>query len=673
MSSQTIAIAKEARLLLGAWVAVMLMGVVSLVPVTSTIAGLNLHGMLESLVPFGAIFGIPLLATLAFGSEFQYRTMGMLLAQPVDRRQVWREKMALTVAAVAPATVVYCFALRMLESRQVEEWLWAVGVAFITTCGAAYFTFVARSTIGGLVLNLASFFTLSLILDRLAYAVQTAPRNGYQTYDRQLHNLPAWFLVAAALAIVAYGAVLTWLGRRRMILYQAIEGMQAGEAVLPGARWFPHFISDWLRCRPKGALLNLLRREFHLLRLVWMLGLICAALWAAIAAFGMFPTKYTETFVAVIGLAMIANVVVAVLAGTLSLGEEKSWGTHAWHLTLPVSASLQWAVKLLAALFTSAVWAVGVPIAIVAIGGRLGGPKHGLAVDSSYWIFVLAALLITFTAFWSACVVKGTVRATVWVIPTGLALMASVLVASWLAGLGTNTTGRRYFQSGWYFQALGWVVAAIGPIKVTYAMRMLARSLFGGDELRHIFITIVAGIALLQTHRLFAAQREETTRSAVRALVPAVLATMLCVLAVQGLQLTYMQSNSQQEQFLQETHEAILKAMPAAADHDQVERLTWNELSKDPVLSSGARRWLQDANITVVPDSAEQAGLRRYWPAPSTLWSLIPSEYAGPVAGYTAIVQMANGSECSLKFDRIRNSQAIVMQRYGGWIRGTCE
>lgn len=667
MSVRTISFAKESRLLLGAWVVVMLAGVFSLVPVASTIAGLNIHGMLESLVPFGAMFGIPLLATLAFGSEFQYRTMPMLLAQPIDRREIWREKMAVSVTAVATTAVVYAFALHALDAQRPEEWVSVVAIAVVTLAAAPFFTFIARSMIGGLALNLSGFFVVTLILDYLAYLAQTSPHNGYETYARHLRDLPAWFIVAGIVVYAGYAAVMAWLGRRGLLQLQAVDGMQAGDAVLPGAQLFPRFMADWFRCRARGRLLNLVRREFHLLRIVWTLGVVCAAMWTAIALFGLMPTPESDRFLMLVGIAVIANVVIAVLAGAISLGEEKTWGTHVWHMTLPISANAQWAIKLCVALFTSIVCAVLVPIAILNLGGGIGGPAHGLAGHGDFWKMLLYASLLTLAAFWSSCTVKGTVRATVWVIPTGLALTASALFVVWITNLGSVTVIGWYDRVSWYSRAMGSVVAAIGPMRVYAGMHPIVYYLFG-DHVNDTLFTVVTGIALIQTRRMFAARREETNGTAVRALVPVVLATAFCVLALEGLQEIVIQSYRQQEQIIEEMHEAI--AANIGASGEKVKSFTWNDLSRESVLSSSARKWLRNASITVVPDSPELAALHHGWPAPSSMGAVVPNSKAGSIGGYSAVVRLSNGTDCSFKYERARPS---APKWFGGFIRGTCD
>ena len=145
--------------------------------------------------------------------------------------------------------------------------------------------------------------------------------------------------------------------------------LMAGPDVMPGA------LAGWLRCRPTGAVLNLIRKELRLLRPVWLISLLAAVGWACLTLFGLLYergfSRNFETAVVIVGV--VSTLMIAILAGSLSLGEERTSGTHAWHLTLPVSALLQWLIKLSVALFAGIVGAGLLPMLIA---GRLFGSSR---------------------------------------------------------------------------------------------------------------------------------------------------------------------------------------------------------------------------------------------------------------------------------------------------------
>src|SRR5258708_30634824 len=134
---------------------------------------------------------------------------------------------------------------------------------------------------------------------------------------------------------------------------------------MAGADLLPRAIAEWLRSRLTGLTLNLIRKEFRLLRPVWLLSLLGLMAWFCVPAF-----RYTPERASLPAMLMVVafTPLIAVLAGTLSLGEERSSGTHSWHLTLPVSAGRLWLIKLAMALFTSLICAVLLPALPVRAG-----------------------------------------------------------------------------------------------------------------------------------------------------------------------------------------------------------------------------------------------------------------------------------------------------------------
>src|SRR5512132_1813410 len=109
-SSQTF---KEARQLAWPWTLIMLPGLAILAAPWIVEAGRlgTLRGLPEWIMPIGAFFGTSLLAAMPLGAEFQYRTLAMRFAQPIERNTLWRQKFLITLAAVIPPALVYFLAL----------------------------------------------------------------------------------------------------------------------------------------------------------------------------------------------------------------------------------------------------------------------------------------------------------------------------------------------------------------------------------------------------------------------------------------------------------------------------------------------------------------------------------------------------------------------------------
>ena len=111
MSASIVRMRKEARALFWPWCAVVIAGALPLIlPRSYSRAPEILHSSPEAIFTLGFVFGIPLLATLSLGNEFQYRTLSLWLSQPSGRMQLWGEKLSVTFVAVLSAAMVFGFA-----------------------------------------------------------------------------------------------------------------------------------------------------------------------------------------------------------------------------------------------------------------------------------------------------------------------------------------------------------------------------------------------------------------------------------------------------------------------------------------------------------------------------------------------------------------------------------
>jgi ABC-type transport system involved in multi-copper enzyme maturation permease subunit len=113
MTPKTIRIFKEARSLFWPWLAVMTAAALPLLErswsVGSGAAPLwGIHQVIEPASFLGFFIGLPLLATLSLGNEFQCRTISLLLSQPVGRTEIWSEKIIVALAAVLSAASLFC-------------------------------------------------------------------------------------------------------------------------------------------------------------------------------------------------------------------------------------------------------------------------------------------------------------------------------------------------------------------------------------------------------------------------------------------------------------------------------------------------------------------------------------------------------------------------------------
>ncbi|MFZ2158749.1 MAG: hypothetical protein WAV72_21875, partial [Bradyrhizobium sp.] len=196
MTAKTTRILKEARPLFWPWCAVSLAGLLPLLRQSNP----WLHGIgIEGICVLGVGVGIPLLATLSFGNEFQHRTLSLLLTQPVDRMEIWGEKLRVTVVAVLSAALVYYLGwraeLQPVPGLALFFWAWILA----TIASATFWTLVARSTLGGIVLNYGLPWLLTV-----AWAILPARLRGSGEY---LWTANIAFLSSAGLVLFCYAGV----------------------------------------------------------------------------------------------------------------------------------------------------------------------------------------------------------------------------------------------------------------------------------------------------------------------------------------------------------------------------------------------------------------------------------------------------------------------------------
>jgi len=606
----------------------MLAGLVSLVHTPRSDYSWSPIDLLNWILPLGFLT-IPLLATLPLGCEFQHGTFALLLAQPLDRRKLWSQKMIVTVAAVLPAAILYLFSFARNKEFGDDFWLAAVWIV-AATAGSVAGTLLARSAIGGLALSSAFFGTLFVLWSRVTDS------------ERRSGHLSAPTLCITAIFLLLYAVALVWLGRQMFVRFQAIEGGHGADDLLSETRFLPRTVADLLRCKPRGPILNLIRREFHLLRAVWLLTLLSCFTWTFLLLFHLIRPNNFDRAPLPAGLAVILSLLVALLAGSLSLGEEKIGGTHAWQLTMPVSPSTQWAIKLVFALCACVLCALAVPLAVLITRGWISGAPFSYLDHTPLWVWLVAALSSTLLAFWCSCAVKGTVRSVIWFFPLLFALGFSGLLGMWLAKKGIL----------WARPLVDLLLSKVDPFQNN---RVIVGLLDPRNDFAPIFAVIVAPLLaaiLIQSHRMFRAQAQDGNIHVFhRAILP--LATLLSsAFLLTSLFLFVVRVQQKRSDIVGETHRAIetLEANGEIPGVGQVRRFTVDDLAKTGELTSSTLHWLRGSTIVVRRNPIRPSGSLPpiQWPYESAFQSSGPR--GKQTVSYAATILTPRGSECNLVF-----------------------
>ena len=563
------------------------------------------------------MLGIPLLATLPMGNEFQHRTLPLLLSQPISRMKIWSEKLSVTIVAVVSVALVFCIAGRSALQQNPNLWLIAGALMISMTASAIFWTLVARSTMGGLALNGVNSFIAIIWLNRRDWIPQSMTTRS-----------------VAVFAFLSYAGVMLWLGRRTLARFQVTGGPAGEDLLAAGPDMMPGALVEWLRCRSTSPLVNLIRKELRLLRPVWLISLLAVPLWI-----GLPVLRFTVERASALAVFMVIVLLPlsAVLSGTMSLGEERTSGTHSWHLTLPVPARRQWFIKLAAAMFTGLVCAVLLPVsALIASRFIFGSPLMSVNLEMGMdWL--LGVLLLSFASFWCACAVKGTVSATLWVFPA--------LIALYFAGA---------FGDRIAFHVVDFVVSKLDlfvDFRFTNAVSNIRLFATGVPPKWLLVLLLVAPtlvLAVVQSGWLFRKQLQDSPLFVVRRLLPLAITSFLCSFSLAALIAFVDQGKQQMWTVFRETHQAIERIQPGNAKLNATHplQLTLEDLAKAYPLLERTWRWLRDSRIIVAPDKPLPGGRHCCGEDASIVTFASDQAYSS----YLATIHLPSGSDCIMSF-----------------------
>jgi len=485
-------------------------------------------GFLLALSSFALVACFALIPALIFGVEFQSGTLPLLLSQPIERSRIWKEKLLVGLAALCviggflglvhellklPAGINFTTAVidalwpghEIIAERRTEldnGGYWLLGMTFMlaTLCSAGLWTLTAGSTIGGAVLSLASQFlpilALVAILERFEVAEPTQMR----------------IIEAAALL---YSGIFYWLGYRKFKRFELRQGT-ASEAGLSGKAhgFFGSIGGEWLRCRPTGAMTNFIRKELWLHKPLFMIaGLLTGGWLITFLLFCLQPGRkefYDGVFV---GLTAVYIALITVLAAVLPLGEERALNLADWQLTLPMSRTIQWGMRLGIALVVMIGLGFLVPLVLswIISGQTTVGLYYAIREkDTGLLLLLFFAVGLFSMGFWAINVVQNTVRAVV----------TSLVIVPCIYGLGAASAQLAREFGGAESQLL----------MVLYSNGLISLHEAGSfDWGRFIFVTssvVLIAIALIQSLRSFR-RPEHTRREMVRSALAFVLAAVV--------------------------------------------------------------------------------------------------------------------------------------------------
>lgn len=444
------ALAKEIRGVGMTWLTAVAAVVVAAALDVPFLPGIEIAAYLLGSVSLGAV---------SMGQEYSHRTLPLWLSQPAPRARLFVLKFGVLAVTQVTLAAIAVPVVGVSVPGMPPTWL-AVLPPLGGVCLAPWLTMAFRSPIAGAAFTLALPGTLMT-----GYATALLLAYGHMpSGDAQVRMLE-W----GTLGLCAIGASLSWPTFARL---EAVDG--------PGpALGLPRWLERRADAAPASAaehrhpLWLLARKELDLQRMtVAMAGFYGLGWLATVALASRVPEAP-----AVLGvLTVFYALVVPVLAGSLASAEERQYGTIEWQMLVPVSAAVQWRVKIAVVWMLSLVLALGLPSVLLSWLNPADPMAHLARLP-----FILAVIAIATTSLYVSTLCASSLRAAllsvlvlfIAVLPTSY--VARSLVVSARPTSPLLNVARLWRAGGFDTAVLGWLIVALQLLLVAGTLLPVAR------------------------------------------------------------------------------------------------------------------------------------------------------------------------------------------------------
>jgi hypothetical protein len=349
--------AKEARALLPIWTACVVAGA----------AAPFADDLTRALTANAFGFGMLALGAYSIGHEYVHRTLGVTLAQPVSRRQMFLVKLVVLAVMVLPLAA-YASRLRLFtDAPELSPWIVAGGAVFL----APVLTMLCRNPLAG------AFFSVMIAIVLLITTIIIRAGSLDPPPDVEREAVMMW--ARMMVVVSAVGLIGAWR------VFMRLEWIESGvEFRLPSWAGMSRDIAPG---RPFG---RLIKKELRLHRVAF--GVTALYVFVAVAdAVIRLVRPHDLPFTAMITLGY--SVCLPVLLGAVASAEERHLGTLSWHLLLPAPLWQQWAAKAGTVFGLALLLAAAMPILIVQ---PLGTADDRRVLESmTAGVFVVRVLLLS--------------------------------------------------------------------------------------------------------------------------------------------------------------------------------------------------------------------------------------------------------------------------------------
>jgi ABC-type transport system involved in multi-copper enzyme maturation permease subunit len=401
---------KEVRLILPAWLMAVLLAVLPAWYFSvQDLVGWQEEGAMAAFVAFalGAVF----LGLTPFGQECALGTFSVMLAQPVSRRRVWQAKVGVVVAALllvlAVLVLSYGIRIQALPSRHILA-LWTVS-ALVALAGGLWTTLLFRQVAAALWFT---FLVPPVILIATSWLWKNCSENVA--------------FVGLSGELLLYSVAGFYLARRLFLRAQDTS-WTGGTVALPA------WMSFGARARSFAAIRQmpiraLIKKEFQSHHVALLIGagmLVVHLAVIAVRKMAFDPAHSNDMLYSCLEQWWALWLGLPFLVGSTAVAEERKLGTLESQLCLPTTRRVQFAVKLVTALFLGIVLGGVMPWVAEGLGG-LGFVLGSFSFRQSLTATCLASGAITFVSFYASTLTRNLLQAMGVALVVGLALATFV-------------------------------------------------------------------------------------------------------------------------------------------------------------------------------------------------------------------------------------------------------
>ena len=387
------------------------------------------------------VFGCTVLGPVCVGNEFSQGTMSFLLAQPVPRRKLWREKFLVTGMALLGLTLLLVALIQ--ATHQWEHLLpydtkndpWHVVLFLALTvlvpvmgfCTGPAWALVARNALGGGALT----FICPQIL--LVLGIIILHYTGISNREDEGEILISYALVVGSV----YSAGMFWFGRRQFAGLEDVAPIRR-DVALPDS-WSRPFagLAAHLLPKKRGITTSLILKELRLQQPAFAMAAVLVAVWLAFVVVWLVRPTLGSGLMVVPSMLLCFGI--PILLGSQSTAEERSLGIHDWHLTLPVTARRQWFVKVFIAFSLNMVLGLLLPW-LLALG------TESLTKDRDEFLYGTGTKVLS--VFINFILLSTTLHASTMARNTSRALLGTIVLCT----AGTMILSRSGVLESWLWQ-----------------------------------------------------------------------------------------------------------------------------------------------------------------------------------------------------------------------------